>query len=162
LSKKGGSDSKKSDADKKKKAERAEFASPRANIADAWDDAEDEDSDGGDGDLETLYVEKEVVFVAEHYERAKKCIEDGNHANFEEAIQNMQVNMQSPTDMSNTLLHWAVGFNKLEMVRMLLMKGARNLANEVGVTPVEIAIGAVDSGDYSFFEVRNLLAITLS
>jgi hypothetical protein len=144
-----------------KEEKQVEQAAPSANIVEAWDD-DDDDSDEGEGDMETLFLEKEIVFVADQYEKAKKFVENGNVGAFEDAVSGMQVNMQDISDNSNTLLHWAVGFNRLEMVRSLLMKGARNLANDVGMTPLEIAVGAVESGDYSFFEVRNLLAITLN
>ena len=57
----------------------------------------------------------------------------------------------------NTLLHWAVGYNNVHMARELLLKGARQLANDVGLTPVELANQAFMGGNASYFALKQLL-----
>jgi ankyrin repeat protein len=114
--------------------------------------------------------DKIVEFNAELYIPARTAVENGNLDGFNAAVAKMPgVNMQDPNDEDNTyvgksfwalrsrLLHWAVAYNRLDMVRTLLRRGARNLANNVGKTPLEIAKETYSGGDSSFFEVNNLL-----
>lgn len=96
----------------------------------------------------------------------------------------MKVNMISLEDGGNTyacflasapyasLLHWAVAYNNLAMVRkypclrafshikvrLLLQRGARNLSNGEGVSPFEIAsMEYHQENNAAYFEVKNLL-----
>jgi len=102
--------------------------------------------------------DKNVEFDATTYLPAREAIEDGNLFAFQEAIAKMpSVNMQDPADQQNSLLHWAVGYNRVDMVKALLARGARNLSNNVGKTPIEIAKEAYKAGDSSYFEINNLL-----
>jgi len=62
-------------------------------------------------------------------------------------------------DGQNTLLHWAVCYKRKLMAEHLLARNATFFSNENGCTPYDIAAMAVDEGnDYSFLELKNLLA----
>jgi len=102
--------------------------------------------------------DKIFEYDAATYTPARTAIENGNLTAFTEAVEKMPgVNMQDPTDQDNSLLHWAVAYNRVDMVKVLLRRGARNLANNVGKTPLEIAKETYRSGDSSYFELNNLL-----
>jgi len=102
--------------------------------------------------------DKIVDYDATKFTPAREAVELGNMFAFSEAVEKMPgVNMQDPTDQENTILHWAVAYNRVDMVKVLLRRGARNLANNVGKTPLEISKEAYAAGDTSFFELNNLL-----
>jgi len=98
-----------------------------------------------------------IVYVDNVYERAKQCIMDGNDAKLKQALTGMDINMQDPKDY-NTLLHWVVAYNEIEMARYLLQRGIIQLKNGLGLSPLDLALQAYNSGDYSFWEIKNLLS----
>jgi len=65
--------------------------------------------------------------------------------------------MVNPEDL-NTLLHWAVSFNNVNAAKALIDRGSGQSANISGKTPVEIAMGAYEHGDSSYFNIRTLMA----
>lgn len=109
----------------------------------------------------------------ESYNKALQCIINGNMISFSEVLQDFpNVNMSSPSDQSNTcvicidpyvnnviisLLHWCVLYNNIHMAKMLLESGARQLANSLGKTPLELAKDMCEAGDFSYIEMRNTL-----
>jgi ankyrin repeat protein len=97
-----------------------------------------------------------ALFDAEPFEIARQCIEGGNVPAFRQAIARLNVNMQDVEDEGNTLLHWAVGYNNVSMARELLLRGARQLGNDVGMTPFELSVQAFQSGDASYFAIKQL------
>jgi len=99
-----------------------------------------------------------VEFSPDLFEHARLQIEKDDLAAFQESIANMSVNMQDPEDQYNTLLHWAVGYNRVDMVRALVASGAALIANEVGMTPLELATQACESGDQRFQEIKQVLS----
>jgi len=98
-----------------------------------------------------------IVYVDNVYERAKQCIMDGNEAKLKNVAEEMDINMQDPKDY-NTLLHWSVAYNELEMARYLLSRGIKQLKNGMGLSPLDLALQAYNAGDYSFWEIKNLLS----
>jgi len=125
--------------------------------------SDDKDSRPGTQD-EDVYnnitgdYDKIVEYDAATYVPARTAVENGNLNAFIEAVEKMPgVNMQDPTDEDNSLMHWVVAYNRVDMVKVLLRRGARNLANNVGKTPLEIAKETYKSGDSSYFELNNLL-----
>eukprot|EP01128_Nolandella_sp_AFSM9_P001813 TRINITY_DN12220_c0_g1_i1.p1 TRINITY_DN12220_c0_g1~~TRINITY_DN12220_c0_g1_i1.p1 ORF type:complete len:676 (-),score=266.19 TRINITY_DN12220_c0_g1_i1:189-1991(-) len=146
------------------------LVTPRSVVSNAYDSAAYDDDLGAiingnddDSDPDESYTESDdedlfVAFNEAQYVAARTAIENGNIAAFSSAAETMKVNMVSKEDGGNTLLHWAVAYNSLPMVRMLLQHGARNLANEEGVTPYEIAVMEYQMENNSaYFEVKNLL-----
>lgn len=104
----------------------------------------------------TWFLSGAAVFDPDQFEAARQCIEAGNVPAFRQAISRMNVNMQDVEDEGNTLLHWAVGYNNANMARELLLHGARQLSNEMGMTPYELACQAFHSGDSSYFAIKQL------
>jgi len=130
--------------------------------------SEEKDGTGPRTDEDDLFdnvtgeYDKMVEYDAATYAPARLALENGNLTAFVEAVAKMPgVNMQDPEDQDNSLLHWAAAYNRVDMVKVLLRRGARNLANNVGKTPLEIAKEAYKSGDSSYFELHNLLVAGL-
>jgi len=102
--------------------------------------------------------QKEIYFNEDLYAKAQHCIINGNIVTFTEVLDEIgDVNMSSAEEQNNTLLHWCVLYNNVHMARMLLERGARELGNSLGKTPLELAKDMCEAGDFSFIEVKNLL-----
>jgi len=112
---------------------------------------------GNSGVLEDQFSPS-LKFNEELYAKALQFIINGNVISFSETLQDIpNVNMSTPADQNNTLLHWCVLYNNVHMAKMLLESGASLLANSLGKTPLELAKDMCEAGDFSYIEMRNVL-----
>ena len=95
-------------------------------------------------------------FDADGFEMARQCIEQNNVQGLRTVLLRVNANMQDFEDEGNTLLHWAVGYNTAACARELLLKGARQMPNDVGMTPAELATQAFLAGDQSFAAMKEV------
>jgi len=95
-------------------------------------------------------------FDADGFELARQCIEQNNIPGLRSVLMRVNTNMQDVEDEGNTLLHWAVGYNNVACARELLLKGARQMTNDTGMTPLELASQALGAGDQAYFAIKQL------
>jgi len=65
--------------------------------------------------------------------------------------------MQDPEDQGNTLLHWAVGYNQINIARLIVENGGMIIVNEAGITPLDLVVKAC-TNDPLFIPLKNFLA----
>jgi len=113
-----------------------------------------------EAERQEIEMEAQSVFMTiAQLQEAKSAIVSGCIEDFIEITTTMQdVDMILSSDESRyTLLHWAVLYNQQEIVTELLKKGAKQIPNKEGYTPLDIARKAVDNGETSFLSMVALL-----
>jgi len=51
-------------------------------------------------------------------------------------------------------LHWAVAYNRIQMVKLLIDMGAKQIPNQTNMTPLQLSCEAYKSGDSSYWNVK--------
>jgi len=94
----------------------------------------------------------------EAWDRAKELLMAGNVGSFGEIVELVPecINIIDKSD-GNTLLHWAAAYNEVEMAKILVDNGARQVRNKVGKAPVDIAQDAYKRPDASYYNMFRLL-----